>query len=81
VYGRLLAQHGVFRQHPVQVGAYPVGQVVRAQRAAEPAGVEGADDPVAELDPRHPFTDCCDLAGTIGKRHDSEFLSDRDRRL
>jgi len=67
-----LAQHRVFRQHPVEVGAKPVGQVVGAQRSAEPARMEDADDPVAQLDPRYPIAHGSDLAGAIGKRHDAE---------
>src|SRR5258707_6294996 len=35
--------------------------------------MEGADDPVAELDPRHLFANGSDLAGPIGKRHDTEL--------
>jgi hypothetical protein len=58
---------------PVEVGAKAVGQVVRLDRSAKPARVEGADDPVAKLDPRHPVANGSDLAGTVGKRHDAEL--------
>jgi hypothetical protein len=61
------------REHPVEVGAKPVGQIVRAQWSAEPAQMEGADDPVAKLDPRHPVANGSDLAGAVGKRHDAQF--------
>jgi hypothetical protein len=43
--------------------------------------MEDADDPVAQLDPRYPVADGCNLTGAIGKRNDAELLSDRDRRL
>ena len=34
-YESFLTQYRAFRQHPVEVGAKPVGQVIRAQRSAE----------------------------------------------
>ena len=70
---RFLAQHGGFRQHPVKVGTRPVGQVVGAQRSAEPARMEGADNPVAHLDQCHSFANGSDLARAVGKRHDAEL--------
>src|SRR6266853_3280043 len=35
--------------------------------------MEGADDPIAQLDPRHPVANGSDLAGAVGKRHDTEL--------
>jgi hypothetical protein len=34
---RFLAQHSVFRQHSVEIGAKPVGEVFRPDRTAKPA--------------------------------------------
>jgi hypothetical protein len=70
---RFFAQHGVFRRHPVEVGTKPVGQVVGAQRSAEPTRMEGTDDPVADLDPPYPAANGSDLARAVGKRHDAEL--------
>jgi hypothetical protein len=41
------------RQHIVKVGAEPVGQIVRGDRAAKPARMNRADDPIANFDPGH----------------------------
>jgi hypothetical protein len=46
-----------------------VSQVVRAQRPAEPAWMEGADDPVAQLNPRYTVANGSNLAGAVGQRH------------
>jgi hypothetical protein len=46
---RLLVQHRVFRQHAVEIGAEPVGQIVGLDRAAEPAQMEATGNPVAIL--------------------------------
>src|SRR5258708_7237935 len=35
--------------------------------------MEGADDPVAGLDPRYPVANGSDLARAVGKRHDAEL--------
>jgi hypothetical protein len=31
--------------------------------------MKAAGNPVANLDPRNSFADCCDLAGAVGQRH------------
>jgi hypothetical protein len=66
VHERLLVQHGVLRQHPVEIGAKPVGQVFGVDRPAKPARMKAAGDPVTNLDPHHSFADRCDLAGAVG---------------
>jgi len=73
VHERLLAQHRVFRQHPVQIGAQPVGQVVGLDRSAKPARMKATGNPVANFDPRNSFADCCDLASAVGQRHHAEL--------
>ena len=35
--------------------------------------MEGANDSVAGIDPRYPVTNGSDLAGAVGKRHDTEL--------
>jgi hypothetical protein len=70
---RFLAQHSVFRQHPVEIGAKPVGQVFRPDRSAKPARMKRPCNPVADLDPRHAIANGRDLAGAVGKRHDAEL--------
>src|SRR5438477_5805865 len=49
---RLLAQHRVFCEHPVEIGAEPVRQIVRLDWPAEPARVEATGDSITNLDPR-----------------------------
>jgi len=68
-----LAQHCIFRQHAVEIGAEPVGQVVGLDRSAKPARVKAAGNPVANFDPRNAFADCCDLTGPIGQRHHTDL--------
>jgi hypothetical protein len=46
-HNRFLAQHRVFRQHPIEIGAEPVGQVVGLNRPAEPAQMKAAGNSVA----------------------------------
>ena len=70
---RFFVKDRKLRQHPIEIGAEPVGQVVSDQRSAKPARMEGADDPVAELDPRYPVANGRDLARAVGKRHDAEL--------
>jgi hypothetical protein len=70
---RFLVQHGVFRQHPVEIGAKPIGEVFRPDRSAKPARMKRPSNPVADLDPRHAVADCSDLARAVRKRHDAEF--------
>ena len=79
MYERLLAQHRVLRQHPVEIGTEPVGQIIGLDRTAEPARMEATGNSVADLDPRHPVADGRNLARAIGERR--RALSDRDRRL
>jgi hypothetical protein len=55
------------------LGAEPISKVIRADRAAEPARMKSADDPVANLDARHAVADRRDFAGTIAQRHDAEL--------
>jgi hypothetical protein len=57
------------RQHPVEIGAKPVGQVFGLDRPAKPARMKAAGNPVTTLDPRHSFADRRDFAGTVGQRH------------
>jgi hypothetical protein len=63
----------VFCQHAVEIGAEPVGQVVRLDRSAKPARVKATGNPVANFDPSNSFANCCDLAGAVGQRHYAEF--------
>jgi hypothetical protein len=63
---RFFAQHSIFSQHSVEIGAEPVGQVFRPNWAAKPTRMETASDPVAHLDPHHPGADRSDFAGTVG---------------
>jgi hypothetical protein len=55
-----------------RVGTEPVCQIIGLDRPAKPARMEGADDPIAQLDPRHPIAHGSDLARAVGKRHDAE---------
>jgi hypothetical protein len=71
--GGFLTEDRVFRQHAVQVGAEPVGQVIGFDRSAEPARVEAADNPVSDREPCDAITDGCNLAGTIAKRYDPKL--------
>src|SRR5215471_12218949 len=64
---RLFAQHCVFRQHAVEIGAEPVGQIFRLDRAAKPARMKAAGNPVTDLDPRHLLADGLDIASAIRK--------------
>jgi len=73
VHERLLAQNRVFRQHPVEIGAKPVGQVFRPDGATKPARVETARDPVADFDPCYAVADRSDFAGAIGERYHAEL--------
>ena len=66
VHQRLLAQHGIFRQHPVEIGAEPVSQVVGADPSAKPARMEAASNSIADLDPGHPGADGSHLTSPIG---------------
>jgi len=59
----------VFRQHSVEIGAEPVGQVVGLDRSAKPTRMKATGNPVANFDPRHSFADRCDLARAVGLRH------------
>src|SRR6184192_3183970 len=52
VYERLLAQHRVLRQHPVEIGTEPVGQIIGLDRAAEPPRMKATGNSVTDLDPR-----------------------------
>jgi hypothetical protein len=63
-----LTQLGVFRQHPVEVGTKPVGQVVGLDRPTKPARMKATGNPVANFDPRNFFAGCRDLARAAGKR-------------
>jgi len=65
VHQRFLAQHRVFRQHAVEIGAEPVGEIIRFDRSTEPARMKATGNPIADFDPRHFFADCCDLAGAV----------------
>src|SRR5215472_8850968 len=73
VHERLLVQHGVFRQHPVEIGAKPVGEIVGLDWSAKPARMKATGNPVTNLDPRHPVADRRDLASTVGQRHDADL--------
>jgi hypothetical protein len=68
-----LTQHRVFRQHSIEIGAQPVGQVVGLDRSAKPARMKTAGNSVANFDPRYSVSECCDLAGAIGERHHAEL--------
>src|SRR5215468_11049821 len=70
---RLLAQRRVFRQHAVEIGAKPVGQMFRPDGAAKPPRMETAGYPVADFDPRHPVADRSDFAGTVGERYHAKL--------
>jgi hypothetical protein len=73
VYQRLLAQHRVLHQHPVEIGTEPVGQIIGLDRPAKPPRMEATGNSVADLDPRHPLADSCNLTRIVGKRHDAEL--------
>src|SRR5690348_12813524 len=59
-HDRFFIEDRVFRQHSVEIGAEPVGQVVGLDRSAKPARMKATRNPVANLDPRHSFANCCD---------------------
>src|SRR5271166_5898726 len=59
----------VFRQYSVEIGAEPVGQVVRLHWSAKPAGMKAPGNPVANFDPSNSFADRSDLAGAVRQRH------------
>jgi hypothetical protein len=63
---RLLAQHRVFCEHPVEIGSEPIGQVIGLDWAAEPPRVKATGNSVANLDPRHLVANGGDLARAIG---------------
>jgi hypothetical protein len=58
-----------FRQHTVEIGAEPVGQVVGLDRSAKPAWMKATGNPIANFDPSNSFADCYDLADAVGQRH------------
>jgi hypothetical protein len=62
-----------FREHAVEIGAEPVGQVIRLDRAAEPARVKTTDDPVSSGEPRDAVAEGDNLAGTVAERHDAHL--------
>ena len=72
-HDRFFIEDRVFRQHSVEIGAEPVGQVVGLDRSAKLPRMKAAGNPVANLDPRNSFADCCDLAGAIGQRHNTDL--------
>src|ERR1700737_4410866 len=43
---RLLAQHRVLRQHPIEIGSEPVGQVIGLDRPAKPPRMEATRNSV-----------------------------------
>jgi hypothetical protein len=57
VYQRFLAQDCVIRQHSIEIGAEPVGEVFRLDGAAKPTRVKCPRNPVAELDPCYAIAD------------------------
>src|SRR5206468_9857673 len=73
VHERLFVQHRILRQHPVEVGTKPVGQVIGLDRPAEPPRMEATGNSVAVLDPCHAFADSSDLARRVGKRDHAEL--------
>ena len=62
---RFLAQHSVFRQHSVEIGAKPVCEVFRPDRSAKPPRMEAAGNFVADLDPCYFVANDRDLAGPV----------------
>jgi hypothetical protein len=80
-HNSFLTQHRVFRQHPVEIGAQPVGQVVGLDRSAKPARMKATGNSGTDLDPRNPFADRFDLAGAVETAAPRRFSSDLDRRL
>src|SRR5215469_13546521 len=54
VHERFLVQHRVLSQHAVEIGTQPIRKVIRLDRAAIPARMKAAGNPVTDLDPRHP---------------------------
>jgi hypothetical protein len=73
MYERLLTQHRVFGQHPVEVGAEPVCQIIGLDRAAEPPRMEATGNSVANRDPCHAVADRSDLTRTVGERYHAEL--------
>jgi hypothetical protein len=73
VHQRFLAQHGALRQHPVEVGTEPVGQIIGLDRPAKPPRMEATGNSVANLDTSHPVANRSDLTSSVGKRHDAEL--------
>ncbi len=69
----LLAQHGVFREHAVEVGAEAVGQVIGLDRAAEPAWVEAADNSIPDRETADAISDSGNFAGAVAERHNPEL--------
>jgi hypothetical protein len=69
----LLADHGVFREHAVEVGAEPVRQVIGADRAAIPTRVESADDSVPDRETFGVISDSRDFACAVAERCDTEL--------
>jgi hypothetical protein len=65
-HDRLLAQHRVLRQHPVEIGTEPVGQIIGLDRAAEPPRMEATGNSIADLDPRYPVSNGSDLTRSCG---------------
>src|SRR5438132_2436553 len=70
---RLLALYCVFCQHPVEIGSEPVGQIIGLDRPAEPPRMEATSNSIADLDPRYPIADGCNLTRTVGKRYHAEL--------
>ena len=70
---RLLAQHRIFRQHPVEIGAEPVCQIVGLDRPSKPARVKATGDSIANLDPRDTLPDRSHFTSTVGKRYHTKL--------
>src|SRR3984893_8902290 len=69
----LLAHHGVFREHAVEVGAEAVGQVVGLDRAAEPVRMEAADNFIADRETADAVSNGGYFAGAVAERHNPEL--------
>src|SRR5439155_27062646 len=69
----LLADHGVFREHAVEVGAEAVGQIIGLDRAAEPAWVEAADDSIPDRETADAISNSRNFAGAVAERYNPEL--------